>query len=67
MLGGAFAAFTVSAGVMHSYAVFLVAFIEQFRWSRAETSIAYCRSWSPAGVRHWSVRWSTGSGRAVCS
>jgi hypothetical protein len=41
MLGGAFAAFTVSAGLMHSYAVFLVAFIEEFRWSRAETSIAY--------------------------
>src|SRR5580700_4548384 len=41
MLGGAFAAFTVSAGIMHSYAVFLVAFIEEFRWSRAETSIAY--------------------------
>ena len=31
MLGGAFAAFTVSAGLMHSYAVFLVAFIEEFR------------------------------------
>ena len=41
MLGGAFAAFTVSAGIMHSYAIFLVAFIEEFRWSRAETSIAY--------------------------
>ncbi len=34
MLGGAFAAFTVSAGIMHSYAVFLLAFIEEFRWSR---------------------------------
>jgi len=49
MLGGAFAAFTVSAGVMHSYAVFLVAFIEQFRWSRAETSIAYSVSQLVAG------------------
>jgi hypothetical protein len=37
MLGGAFAAFTVGAGLMHSYMVFLVAFIEEFRWSRAET------------------------------
>ena len=27
MLGGAFAAFTVGAGLMHSYTVFLVAFI----------------------------------------
>ena len=49
MLGGAFAAFTVSAGVMHSYAVFLLAFIEEFRWSRAETSIAYSVSQLVAG------------------
>src|SRR5215470_8192534 len=26
---------------MHSYAVFLLAFLEEFRWSRAETSLAY--------------------------
>jgi MFS transporter, OFA family, oxalate/formate antiporter len=50
MLGGAFAAFTVSAGLMHSYAVFLVAFIEEFRWSRAETSIAYSVSHPVAGA-----------------
>ncbi len=31
LLAGAFAAFTVSAGLMHSYAVFLVAFIQAFR------------------------------------
>src|SRR6516162_2083370 len=49
MLGGAFAAFTVSSGLMHSYAVFLVAFIEEFRWSRAETSIAYSVSQLVAG------------------
>ena len=49
MLGGAFAAFTVSAGIMHSYAVFLLAFIEEFRWSRAETSIAYSVSQLVAG------------------
>src|SRR5215813_9918577 len=49
MLGGAFAAFTVSAGIMHSYAVFLVAFIEEFRWSRGETSIAYSVSQLVAG------------------
>jgi len=49
MLGGAFAAFTVSAGIMHSYAVFLVAFIEEFRWSRSETSIAYSVSQLVAG------------------
>jgi MFS family permease len=50
MLGGAFAAFTVGAGLMHSYTVFLVAFIEEFRWSRAETSIAYSVSQLVAGV-----------------
>ena len=48
-LGGAFAAFTVSAAIMHSYTVFLVAFIEVFRWSRAETSIAYSVSQLVAG------------------
>jgi MFS family permease len=50
LLGGAFTAFTVSAGLMHSYAVYLVAFIEQFGWSRAETSIAYSVSQLVAGV-----------------
>src|SRR5215471_6557879 len=49
-LGGAFAAFTVGAGLMHSYTVFLVAFIEEFRWSRAETSIAYSVSQLVAGA-----------------
>src|SRR5215471_15334504 len=49
-LGGAFAAFTVSAGLMHSYAVYLVAFIEEFGWSRAETSIAYSVSQLVAGA-----------------
>src|SRR5437764_14935026 len=41
MLGGAFTAFTLSAALMHSYPVYLVAFIAEFGWSRAETSIAY--------------------------
>jgi len=50
MLGGAFAAFAASAGLMHSYAVFLVAFIEEFRWSRAETSVAYSVSQLVAGA-----------------
>ena len=50
MLGGAFAAFTISAGLMHSYAVFLVAFIEEFRWSHAETSVPYSVSQLVAGA-----------------
>jgi MFS transporter, OFA family, oxalate/formate antiporter len=41
MLGGAFTAFAISAALMHSYPVYLVAFIEEFGWTRAETSIAY--------------------------
>jgi len=50
LLGGAFSAFTVSAGLMHSYAVFLVAFIQEFAWSRAETSVAYSVSQLVAGA-----------------
>ena len=50
MLGGAFTAFTVSAALMHSYPVYLVAFIEDFGWSRAETSIAYSVSQLVGGV-----------------
>src|ERR1700693_5264640 len=34
---------------MHSYAVYLVAFIEEFGWSRAETSVAYSVSQLVAG------------------
>src|SRR5882757_7530051 len=41
LLAGAFTAFTISAAIMHSYPVYLVAFIADFGWSRAETSIAY--------------------------
>ena len=50
MLGGAFAAFTIGAGIMHSYTVYLVAFIGEFGWSRAETSIAYSVSQLVAGA-----------------
>ncbi|HEY3910102.1 MAG TPA: MFS transporter [Stellaceae bacterium] len=50
LLGGAFTAFTVSAGLMQSYAIFLVAFIQDFAWSRAETSIAYSVSQLVAGA-----------------
>ena len=50
MLGGAFAAFTISAALMHAYPVYLVAFIEDFGWSRAETSIAYSVSQLVGGI-----------------
>ena len=41
ILAGGFLAFTISAGLMHAYSVFLLAFIAEFRWTRAESSIAY--------------------------
>jgi MFS family permease len=41
LLAASFITFSVSAAIMQSYTVFLVAFIEEFRWSRAEASIAY--------------------------
>jgi MFS family permease len=50
MLSGAFAAFTISAALMHAYPVYLVAFIEDFGWSRAETSIAYSVSQLVGGI-----------------
>jgi MFS transporter, OFA family, oxalate/formate antiporter len=41
LVTAAFLTFAVSAGLMHSYPVFFVAFLAVFGWSRAETSIAY--------------------------
>jgi len=39
-----FVTFAVSAGLMHSYPVFFVAFLAAFGWSRAEASLAYSAS-----------------------
>ncbi|HWD57318.1 MAG TPA: MFS transporter [Stellaceae bacterium] len=50
ILAGAFTAFTIGAAMMHSYTVFLVAFVEDFGWSRGETSIAYSVSQMVAGI-----------------
>jgi MFS family permease len=41
VVAGAFVSFAVSAGLMHSFTVFFVAFLEGFGWSRADTSVAY--------------------------
>jgi len=41
ILGGAFTTFAVGAGFMHAYTVFLVEFLRDFAWSRAEVSVAY--------------------------
>jgi len=50
LLGAAFITFAVGAGCMHSYTVFLIAFIEAFGWSRAESSIAYSVSQMISGA-----------------
>src|SRR5690606_22048265 len=44
VVAGAFTSFAISAGLMHSFTVFFVAFLEEFRWSRADTSVAYSTS-----------------------
>jgi MFS family permease len=41
IVAAAFVTFAVSAGLMHSYPVFFVAFLAQFGWTRAQTSVAY--------------------------
>jgi MFS family permease len=41
LLAAAFVTFAVGAACMHSYTVFLIAFIEDFGWSRGESSVAY--------------------------
>ncbi|WP_428483234.1 MFS transporter [Rhodopila sp.] len=41
LLGAAFATFSIGAGFMQAYTVFLVTFIDVFGWSRAEVSVAY--------------------------
>ena len=41
ILAGAFLVFSVGASLMHSYTVFLLAFIAEFGWTRAESSLAY--------------------------
>lgn len=50
LLGASFATFFVSSACMQSYAVFLVAFIEEFGWTRGESSIAYSVSQLISGV-----------------
>jgi MFS family permease len=50
LLGASFVTFLVSSACMQSYAVFLVAFIEEFGWTRGESSIAYSVSQLVSGV-----------------
>ncbi len=41
LLAASFLTFSVGAAFIHAYAVFLLAFVEDFGWSRAEVSVAY--------------------------
>ncbi len=50
VLGGAGAAFAVSALVMQSYPVFLLAYLATFGWSRAATSLGYSVAQLAAGA-----------------
>jgi MFS family permease len=57
LLAAAFVTFAVGAACMHSYTVFLVAFIEAFGWSRAESSLAYSISQLLTGFTSPLVGW----------
>jgi MFS family permease len=57
LLAAAFGTFSVGAGFMHAYTVFLVTFIETFGWSRAEVSLAYSVSQLVTGVSSPLVGW----------
>ncbi len=57
LLAAAFGTFSIGAGFMHAYTVFLVTFIEAFGWSRAEVSLAYSVSQMVNGVSSPLVGW----------
>jgi MFS family permease len=57
LLAAAFGTFSVGAGFMHAYTVFLVTFIDVFGWSRADVSLAYAVSQIVTGVSSPLVGW----------
>jgi MFS family permease len=57
LLAAAFATFSIGAGFMHAYTVFLVTFIDVFGWSRAQVSLAYSVSQIVSGVSSPLVGW----------
>ncbi|MEA2777938.1 MAG: hypothetical protein QOF90_3344, partial [Acetobacteraceae bacterium] len=57
LLAAAFGTFSIGAGFMHAYTVFLVTFVEAFGWSRAEVSLAYSVSQIVSGVSSPLVGW----------
>src|SRR5450432_1261639 len=57
LLAAAFGTFSIGAGFMHAYTVFLVTFVEAFGWSRAQVSLAYSVSQMVNGVSSPLVGW----------
>jgi MFS family permease len=57
LLAAAFATFSIGAGFMHAYTVFLVTFIDVFGWSRAQVSLAYSVSQIVSGISSPLVGW----------
>src|ERR1700712_2254915 len=57
LLAAAFGTFSVGAGFMHAYTVFLVTFIEVFGWTRAQVSLAYSVSQIVSGASSPLVGW----------
>lgn len=50
ILAAAFVTFAVGAAMMHSYTVFLLAFIAAFGWTRADASVTYAVSQLMSGL-----------------
>jgi MFS family permease len=57
LLAAAFGTFSIGAGFMHAYTVFLVTFVEAFGWSRAQVSLAYSVSQIVNGISSPLVGW----------
>ena len=57
LLGAAFVTFSIGAGFMHAYTVFLVTFVEVFGWSRAQVSVAYSVGQAVSGFSSPLVGW----------
>jgi MFS family permease len=57
LLAAAFVTFSIGAGFMHAYTVFLVTFIGVFGWSRAQVSIAYSVAQFVSGFSSPLVGW----------
>ncbi len=58
LLGAAFLTFSIGAGFMHAYTVFLLTFVEVFGWGRAQVSVAYSVGQFVSGFSSPLVGWA---------